>query len=109
MEVSRVEVIICDSSHVELRLYDTVEDERYRSWKIPLSVATVIASWWHDLQTHGTAGKGQEFPNAVIQMPSSSYVYVKERDSLGRTNMVGWGLPPVVVEALTKELSRRQL
>ena len=72
------------------------------SWKIPLSVATVIASWWQDLGAHEMAGKGQEFPNAVIQMPSSNYVYVRERDSCSRVALLR--VPPTLGLSNRKDL-----
>jgi len=88
-----------------LKLYDSREDKRYHRWKMPLSVARVLVSWWRGLEAHGRSGKGRKFISVVIAMSSSKYVDIKELDILGYFKSLGWSLPVVGVEALANKLS----
>jgi hypothetical protein len=101
-KASRVEVIILDPATVELKLYEGIEGKRYRSWKMPRSVATLIAYWWNYQGDYSE--KEKRFTNLVISMPSSGHVEVKELDVLGHPKPAGWSLPVAVVKALAKEL-----
>lgn len=105
MQASRVEVIVLDPNTVELKLYDSMEDKRYRSWKMPMSVAAAISYWWHNMGAQLTRMERIRFGNVVITMPSTGLVDIKELDTLDHPKPLGWSLSVVVVEALTKELS----
>ncbi len=97
----RVEIIPLDSANVEIRLHEGIEDTAYRSWKIPRSVATLIAFWWKYRESDSKREK--RFTNVVIRMPSSGIIDIKELDTLGHPKPAGWSLPVVVVEALGKK------
>lgn len=73
-----------------------------------MSVATAIASWWRYRGDNGQSEKEKRFTKLVINMPSSGHVDIKELDFLGYPKLAGWSLPVVVMEALTKELLRRE-
>lgn len=93
-----------DPNTVELKLYDSQEDKRYRSWKIPMPVAEAISYWRQNMGDQRTLMKSKRLGNVVISMPSSGFVDVKELDVLGHPKLAGWSLPVVVVEALAKKL-----
>jgi len=100
LEAYRVEIIVLDPNTFELKLYDSMEDKRYRSWKIPMSVATAIASWWQEQGPYGMSREGKRTASVLISMLSSEHVDIKEFDRLGHPKLAGWSLPVVVVEAL---------
>lgn len=99
---SRVEVIVLNSKALELRLYVPEKGKEYHHWKMPWSVATLIAHWWKYREDHSE--KEKRFTNLVISMPSSGLVDVYELDTFGHIKPSGWSLPVIVVEALAKEL-----
>src|SRR4030042_5432115 len=74
----RVEIIPLDSASVEIRLHEGIEDTGYHSWKMPRSVATLVAFWWK--YRGKDSEKGKRFTNLIIFMPSPGIVDVKELD-----------------------------
>ncbi|MFH1742472.1 MAG: hypothetical protein ABIH23_26000 [bacterium] len=101
-KTSRTELFIPDAATVELRLYEGIEGQGYRSWKMPMSVAILVALWWK--YRENDSEKEKRFTNLIISMPSSGLVDIKELDVLGHPRLAGWSLPVAVVEALAKKL-----
>jgi len=102
----RVEIIFLNTDTVELKLYESSEDNRYRRWIMNLPVARAIAKWWRDKGAHEPTGKKDRTGSVIISRFSSSHAEVKELDISGHPKHIGWSLPIVVVEALAKELSK---
>ena len=92
------------SGIIEIRYFDTPEDQRYRSWKLPVSIVNDLIAW------RKKTGKQKDaaFPlNAItkvceITMNTHKYIEIKSLDCKGRTNMTGWSLPACVVDDLSK-------
>jgi len=104
-ESFRVEVIPLGLNSVEINMYEDGEVKRYRSWKLPVTVADCIASWWQEQGAVKTSGIWKSSISVSIPTASSRHIDVKELDALGRSKPAGWSLPMVVVEAMTKELA----
>ena len=97
-------VVLINSSDgiLEVRYFDDYKDERYRSWKMPKTVAEELIFWWKRLKQN----KGKEFPIkektkiCEFSMNTEKYIEVREFNSLGSYKMIGWSLPKEVVEEL---------
>ena len=87
---------------IEVRYFDTLEGELYRSWKLPRPVAEELIKWWRMTKIsqktifpiNSRSGKCE------FTMHTEKCVEIKEIDSLGRTKMTGWSLPAFVVKRL---------
>ncbi len=88
---------------LEIRYFDTAEDELYRSWKLPRSVADELIKWWLKVIK---PKKDISFPinsrgsKCEFTMHTEKSIDIKEIDSLGRGKMSGWSLPSRAVEEL---------
>jgi len=101
-ESFQIEFVFLNPDIVEVKLYDNITDKSYRSWKMTVTVAGCIASWWQEQISGKTPEK--RFRDAVIITHSTNFVDVKELDTLGQPKPIGWSLPIVVVDALVKEM-----
>jgi len=87
---------------IEIRYFDTLKDELYRSWKLPESIAHELIAWWISLKKN----KEITFPLkkrtkvCELTMHTEKNIEIKSLDCLGRTNMTGWSLPAVVIKKL---------
>jgi hypothetical protein len=104
MEFFRVEVIPIGSNSLEINLYEHGDVKRYRSWKMPVTVAYCITAWWQEQGANRTPCVWKSLISINVPSPFSRHIDVKQLDALGRPKPAGWSLPIVVVEALTKEL-----
>ena len=99
----KVEFIAQDGL-IEIRYFDTPKDERYRSWKLPLSIADELIAWQQKIKKQ----KESIFPLkektrvCEITMDLIKHIEIKSLDSMGRANMTGWSLPSVVADSLCK-------
>ncbi len=86
---------------IEIRFFDSPEDELYRSWKLPVPIADSLIAWRQKINKQKNAFplKGRT-KVCEITMNSDKGVEIKSLDSMGRTNMTGWSLPVVVIEKL---------
>lgn len=100
-ESPRVE-FFANNGIIEIRYFDTLKDELYRSWKLPESIVHELITW----RMSSKKNKGITFPFqkrtkvCEITMNTKKYIEVKSLDCRGRANMTGWNLPAVVVERL---------
>ena len=100
-ENPKVEFIKRDSL-IEIRYFDTPEDERYLSWKIPITVAAEMIAW----QKKTMQNKDQGFPikettkSCEFNMATEKHINIREFDDRGSYKMIGWSLPSIVVEKL---------
>lgn len=98
----KVEFVNSSDGVLEMRYFDDCKDERYRSWKMPRTVAEELISWQKRLKQ----SKDEKFPikeKAKIcefSMNTEKYIEVREFDSSGRYKMAGWSLPKEIVEEL---------
>lgn len=87
---------------IEIRYFDTPKDQRYRSWKLPLSIADDLIVWQQKMKKQ----KGAIFPLKTrtkvceLTMNRDKYVEIKSIDGQGRTGMTGWSLPSTVADSL---------
>lgn len=99
-EKSRVEFNVHDDL-IEIRYFDTPKDERYRSWKLPVSIADSVIAWRQKINKQKSTFPLKERTKVCeITMNSDKSVEIKSLDSMGRTNMTGWSLPILAVDNL---------
>jgi len=100
-ENPKVEFIAQDGL-IEIRYFDSPEDEQCRSWRIPLSIADSVIAWRQKIkkQKEITFPLQERTKVCEITMNSSKSVEIKSLDSMGRTNMTGWSLPILAVDNL---------
>lgn len=90
---------------LEIRYFDTPKDHLYHSWRLPESIAHELIVFWKSLKKK----KEIAFPvqkRATLcefTMYTEKFIEIKSLDSLGRTNLTGWGLPSAVVEELKSQ------
>lgn len=96
------QTLICifqlDAGNIEIREAEDTGLDGYLSWKIAMSVATLVALWWKYRDRDSEREK--RFATLVIQMPSSGHIDVKELDNLGDPKAVGCSLPISLIEAM---------
>lgn len=87
---------------IEIRYFDTPKDERYRSWKLPETIANELIIWWLSFKKNGKVSFPLQKKNKVCEltMNTEKFIEIKSLDCRGRVNMTGWSLPAVVVEKL---------
>lgn len=100
-KTSKVEFIE-NGTILEIRYFDTPEDQFYLGWRLPKSIAQELIEFWValrgkkeitlPLQKRGTLSE--------FTMYTDKFIEIKSLDSLGRTSMTGWSLPKIVVEEL---------
>lgn len=99
----RAEIDLVTEEELELRLVDSTDDGRYLSWKIPLSEANDLASWWAeeiDSETRRLPVKDLRYRSIQISMYSPTLAQIKGFDAYGTPNIVGCSLPKPLLEAL---------
>jgi len=89
---------------IEIRYFDSPEDELYRSWKLPVSIADSLIAWRQKMKKQKNALFPLKEKTRVceITMNTDKFVDIKSLDCMGRTNMTGWSLPIVVIDNLRK-------
>lgn len=89
---------------IEIRYFDSPEDERYRSWKLPLSIADSLIAWRQKMKKQKEIAFPLKERTKVceITMNSNKCVEIKSLDCQGRTDMTGWSLPSLAVDSLGK-------
>jgi hypothetical protein len=100
-----VEIELISDEQVEVRLFGSPDNGKYLSWKIPLSEAQDLASWWEEEVAPGTRRlpvKDLRHRSIQISMYSPTLVQIKGFDAYGSPRVVGWSLPTPVVEALVQ-------
>lgn len=108
----RVEIQVLAEDVVELRLFDFSDKTKYLSWKMLLSEARDLASWWN---TEGLSPQNRKLPvnnvryrSIQLSMFTPSLVQVKGFDPHGSPKIVGWSLPAPMVEALRNYFSAHE-
>jgi hypothetical protein len=104
MENYRLETVFLNPETLEIRFYDSSEDNTYRSWKVDRSVAVAVADWWRNSDIYSLKAKKIKTDIVEITLLSASHAEIRALDSLGRPKMVGWSLPIPVVQALEAAL-----
>lgn len=94
---------------VEIRYFNTPEDERYYSWRLPVSIVDSIIVWRQKIRKQKNAFPVQERTKVCqITMNSSRSVDIRSLDSMGRVDMIGWSLPTLAVDSLNEWRSGRK-
>lgn len=102
-ESSKVE-FFANNAILEIRYFDTLKDQLYRSWRLPESIVHELIAFWISLK------KNKEIPFPLkkrtklceFTMYTEKFIEIKSLDCRGRTNMTGWSLPNgVVVELIS--------
>jgi len=100
-ENSKVEFSAQDGL-IEIRYFDTPDDERCRSWKMPKTVAEEVIAW----RKKFNKSERKKFPVkektriCEFNMATDKYINIREFDSMGGYKMTGWSWPIVVMEKL---------
>ncbi len=87
---------------IEIRYFDTLKDELYRSWKLPESIVNELITWWISLRKNKeiTCPLQERTKVCEFTMHTGKNIEIKSLDSKGRTNMTGWSLPAAAVDRL---------
>jgi len=84
---------------IQIRYFDSPQDERCRSWRIPVTIADSVSAWRQQINKQKSSFPLKERTTVCeITMNSDKSVEVKSLDSMGRTDMIGWSLPVLAVD-----------
>lgn len=100
----RVEIELITDNEVEIRLFDSFEDQKCLCWKMLVSEAKDLSSWWQKkkafLQDGKLPLKNLRYGSVQVSMHVPSLLEVKGFDFYCSPKIVGWTLPVAAVEAL---------
>lgn len=87
---------------LEIRYFDTQKDHLYYGWRLPESVADELITFWISMEKNKEINLPLRKRTTLCEFTiyTESFIEIKSLDSRGRTNMIGWSLPKVVVEEL---------
>jgi hypothetical protein len=99
-----------NNGNLEIHYFDDPENPHYLFWIIPDSIINELIDFWENLKNKEvifTLNKRAKF--CVFIMYTEKFIEIKPLDSLGRTNMIGWSLPKVVVEELISLFKKEKI
>ena len=100
----RVEIELTDENQIDLRYFDERDVAKHLSWRMSLAEAMDLASWWKtegcSLETRKLPLTNAHYGTVQITAYALTLIQVKGFDPYGQLRILGWSLPPPVIEAM---------